>query len=871
MFDVFYIGEKPNLFAHERPADSIDDACRKSRTRFLWVVNYLSDYTGWDWLWEPSPWQAHQRHAWPSQWAKDSGTYLVPKQGYRETNYHRDRSVTRKSNRALWQFDPEEIDVAAFDFSWHPDPTDPPYIYQFGTQHQATGGPRYLVPGATETKYVAAPRARRTAKDVDRWIVPLHTNLDAFDWTWHPDDRDPPYRYQFPTQWNRAGGPEYKVPGAIDVKFVTSQVAHMLPTDDNWIIPEDIDINSFDFSWTPDPTDPPYRYHFGTQWQKTGGPIYIVAGAEDRKYIDRPRARKTSRDQYWEVPLGLDPKSFDWSWHPDGTEDPFIYQFGTQWQKTGGPRYVVPGATEVKYVSQPRAEKIDQDHRWEVPDGVDVSSFDWTWHPDDTESPYIYQFGTQHQRTGGPRYVVDGASDVKYVDQIKIKTQRVAAGIYVVDHMDGNAAATVEAIGDGVIKTVRYFDNYLDTLRRIAKNAPPEQEWIWICSSICDYQSFDFSWHPEQWQATMLHVFASDGEKFGDTFFMHVPTFQYRADTCQLLEWYDLNFVEDRSVPRRPMPRVRHDHDSHVIALGTESWQGPLALLTVRDDVPEHLPVVPLWREKTKAIVPLDPGGAAAVVPRPAVAAVKTQLYDYAYIDKSQKKMLGPLAQDIIFISYDEPEADANYARLVEKFPRAQRVHGVKGMERALEAAAELSTTPWYFAVFAKTVLHEDWDFSFTPDYFQSPKHYIFYSHNRVNDLVYGEMAVIMYNQQMVLGARGQEFGLDYTLSFPHEVVPIISTYGNFDTSPYHAWRTAFREVSKLYDFNSREPSIETEHRIHVWQTQARGDYAEWVLRGAADGRDFYHQYKDDYAYRKNTFDWQWLRNYFTDRYGSVD
>ena len=35
---------------------------------------------------------------------------------------------------------------------------------------------------------------------------------------------------------------------------------------------------------------------------------------------------------------------------------------------------------------------------------------------------------------------------------------------------------------------------------------------------------------------------------------------------------------------------------------------------------------------------------------------------------------------DIIFMSYQEPNADENWQRLVDKFPWARRVHGVKGL-----------------------------------------------------------------------------------------------------------------------------------------------------------------------------------------------
>jgi hypothetical protein len=63
MFDIFYIGTKPNLFPHEQQVKSIEQAQQQSRTRFFWMVSYLVDYTGFDFLYEPPPWQANQRHA----------------------------------------------------------------------------------------------------------------------------------------------------------------------------------------------------------------------------------------------------------------------------------------------------------------------------------------------------------------------------------------------------------------------------------------------------------------------------------------------------------------------------------------------------------------------------------------------------------------------------------------------------------------------------------------------------------------------------------------------------------------------------------------------------------------------------------------
>jgi hypothetical protein len=342
MFDVFYSGIKPNLFAHEREATSIEHAQTLSRTRYFWWVNYLTDYTDFDFLWEPVPWQSQYTHTWPSPWDQFYGACLVP------TN------------------------ATTLEYHHH-----------------------------TET-------------------------LPARE-----------YRENFQT---------------------------LIPCE-------------FDYSWVPHPWDPPYIYVFGNQW---------------------------------------------WS----AVKQPTV-------------EYHAPGATERKYVAYPRAELNVCMNNWSIPANVDTGTFDFSWRPDPGDPAYIYQFGTQHQRTGGPRYTIAGATDVKYVDQIKIKTGRVASAIIEIDHMDGNAGQITNTT-----KTVRYFDNYLDTLKRVAKSIPDEHEFVWICSSVCNYTNFDFTWHPEIWQATMLHVFASDGEKFGDTFFMHVPTFKLRSEKLQLLDWYDITLLD---------------------------------------------------------------------------------------------------------------------------------------------------------------------------------------------------------------------------------------------------------------------------------------------------------------------------------------
>jgi hypothetical protein len=588
MFDIFYTGTKPNLFPHEQEASSIEHAQQLSRTRYFWWVNYLTDYSGWNFLWEPVPWQSHQRHAWASQWQKDSGTYLVPKSGYTETHYRTDQQLTR----------------------------------------------------------------------------------------------------------------------------------------------------------------------------------------------------------YYDLPS------------------------------------------------------------WTIPAGFDVESFDWSWHPDPTDPPFIYQFGTQHQRTGGPQYRVLDATDLKFVDQIRGNAKTGVTPIIEIDHLDGNAGQV-----PGTVKTVRYFDNYRDVLTRIANTV--EHEYVWIVSSVCDYTGFDFSWHPEFWQSTMLHVFASDGEKFGDTFYMHVPSFRQRIGQFELLDWYDLNFV-GTSVPRRPLPVIEHDYDTHVEAVKTISWTGPLAVFA-KEPVTQ-IPPVPLWREKTKTVVPLSAGASQVIVSKTAVPYIRTQLYDYPYIDKTQKHLHDDEPLDIVFIDNGEPNADDNWLQLRQIcIPnQAHRSSGITGRVAAYHAAAEMSTTPWFFAVFAKLQVSISFDWSWQPDRMQEPKHYIFHARNPINGLEYGHQAMIAYNKKLVLANPGQ--GLDFTLDSAHEVVPVLSGTADYAYTPWMAWRTAFRECVKLRG----QTDVESGYRLRKWLEviPLATPNAEWSRRGAEDAVEYYEGVAGDLTELRKSYDWAWLASY---------
>ena len=117
------------------------------------------DYSDFDFAWEPAPWESHYRHAFASQWQKDSGTYLVPKFGYTETKYSQEQTVQRLDSNKHW----DKLDFN-FDYSWHPDELEPDYEYHFPTQWQRQGGPVYR--GSAGIKFMSSQKVKANSTQI---------------------------------------------------------------------------------------------------------------------------------------------------------------------------------------------------------------------------------------------------------------------------------------------------------------------------------------------------------------------------------------------------------------------------------------------------------------------------------------------------------------------------------------------------------------------------------------------------------------------------------------------------------------------------------------------------------------------------------
>jgi len=398
---------------------------------------------------------------------------------------------------------------------------------------------------------------------------------------------------------------------------------------------------------------------------------------------------------------------------------------------------------------------------------------------------------------------------------------------------------------------------------------------VWILNSICNYDFFDFTWKPEPWQAEMIHCFSNKQvQTRGDTFYIHVESFKKQMVELELLDWFNvINYCTDQHAERWPTPVHFYTSDNLIEEIKNYKFTTPYVYFTNQPDI-TVVDTSCLWTRKDRTVKRITRSGASVMVPRDIKADLQSQIYDYPYLEKSERLIndyywKGKPGLDIVYISNGEPDEERWYNHLCYQSNTTdiEWVRGVNGRVAAYQEAARRSRTPWFFAVFAKLEVAGSefpW-FDWQPDYWQGPKHYIFNARNPLNGLEYGHQGIIAYNKNLVLSNNTP--GIDFTLSQPHESVPILSGTAHFNQSAWMTWRTAFREVIKLKHFNATEPTLETEHRLTVWLNRANGAFAADCLAGARDAVEYYDSVDGDYEQLKLSFEWKWLQEYYDNKY----
>lgn len=222
------------------------------------------------------------------------------------------------------------------------------------------------------------------------------------------------------------------------------------------------------------------------------------------------------------------------------------------------------------------------------------------------------------------------------------------------------------------------------------------------------------------------------------------------------------------------------------------------------------------------------------------------------------------MLHDIFFLSYDELNADKNYQDLKERFPRAKRVHGVQGILNAHKVCAKKSLTKYFFVVDGDNYILPGFNFEY-PIEDNDDTVYVWRALNPVNNLKYGYGGVKLLPKKLILSIPDMIVDMTTSLSKNFKVVPDSASITYFNTSPFNAWRGAFRECVKLASKSiDRQKSDETEKRLDIWCSEGINEpFGEYVLRGANEGREFGYRNRDNTNLLKMINDFKWLEEKF--------
>jgi hypothetical protein len=237
---------------------------------------------------------------------------------------------------------------------------------------------------------------------------------------------------------------------------------------------------------------------------------------------------------------------------------------------------------------------------------------------------------------------------------------------------------------------------------------------------------------------------------------------------------------------------------------------------------------------------------------------------------------------DVVFISYDEPNADQNYQDLLEKCPWALRSHGVWGSDAAHKAAAALVNTERFITIDADNIVHSDF-FNVELDMDQIGDNDVisWAGKNAVNGLVYGNGGIKCWPVHVVNAMRTHEAApqndthaqVDFCWNINYVQMNNIYCDVANNGSPYQAYRAGFREGCKmsLEDGNIVDKrALKKIHRKNyqrmlVWMSIGEDiTNGLWAVYGSRLGCYMTNLDRDSWDWR-DVRDFEWHTKFWTD------
>ena len=219
-----------------------------------------------------------------------------------------------------------------------------------------------------------------------------------------------------------------------------------------------------------------------------------------------------------------------------------------------------------------------------------------------------------------------------------------------------------------------------------------------------------------------------------------------------------------------------------------------------------------------------------------------------------------PRDVDAFYISYDEPNCEDNWTRVLDMLPRAKRTHGVKGFDAAHKACAEASQTDRFLTIDGDNWLLADGLDTKLDDTGMEDVVFSFKSRNAVNGLEYGNGGIKCWRRDVLLASNTHESSdnTDFCWDLRYYQVDVLSSIGVNNASPYQAWRAGYREGVKMsletgrkvpaQDFG-RKIWIYNLHKLLIWcSVGADVENGIWSMFGARQGAHDCNLTDDDHT-----------------------
>ena len=222
---------------------------------------------------------------------------------------------------------------------------------------------------------------------------------------------------------------------------------------------------------------------------------------------------------------------------------------------------------------------------------------------------------------------------------------------------------------------------------------------------------------------------------------------------------------------------------------------------------------------------------------------------------------------DVFFLTYKESNREKNWLKLKSLFPKARRIHGIKGLALAHQICAQLSKSSFFFVVNGDNEICEGFKFT-VPETILNPAVYCWRSLNPVNELIYGFGGVKLFPKK-AFSTSSSFIDVTTSLKIDYKVVSETASVTRFNASPLEAWRGAFRECVKLAsECINNQKTEETKKRLTIWcEKGADKNFGKYVLLGANQGREYGEKNKENLKALKKINDFAWLDQFFESKF----